>query len=152
MTKHEEMTTLQQIADLIAAAGADSYIAAAFAGCVEMARNNIENDWMLSYKETAEALEAKLIESRRDMDGMQVQIEKAEKRAISQEDATRCFRLARMAVDRESKALDKAAADIIEHAENPSSREFRDAVADHRFRVNAVEELSGLSERLKNLF
>jgi len=46
MTKQQERETLNKISDLIAAAGPDSYIGMAFAGCVEMVAENIENDFV----------------------------------------------------------------------------------------------------------
>lgn len=52
MTKQEERQTLAKIEKLIASAGADSYIGMAFAGCVEMARDNIENDFGNSMQES----------------------------------------------------------------------------------------------------
>lgn len=53
MTKTAERELLTKIQKLIDSAGADSYIAAAFDGCVELAENNIENDFCESWKERA---------------------------------------------------------------------------------------------------
>lgn len=60
MTKNEEKQTLEKIEKLIAAAGPDSYIGMAFEGCVEMAWNNIENDFGNSPKQSIEHLRATL--------------------------------------------------------------------------------------------
>ena len=49
MTKNEERKVLEQIDKLIASTGEDSYISMAFAGCVLMAYENIENDWGCNY-------------------------------------------------------------------------------------------------------
>lgn len=54
MTKQEERNLLKKIEKLIAEAGEDSYIGTAFAGCVQMAETNIENDWACSYQNTIE--------------------------------------------------------------------------------------------------
>lgn len=45
MTKAEELKVLEKIDALIKSAGEDSYIAMTFAGIVDVARTNIENDW-----------------------------------------------------------------------------------------------------------
>ena len=45
MTKTEELNVLEQINELIASAGSDSYIGMTFAGVVEMCRENIVNDF-----------------------------------------------------------------------------------------------------------
>ena len=48
MTKQQEREALERIKNILADAGADSYIGMAFAGCVEDAESNIENDWALT--------------------------------------------------------------------------------------------------------
>lgn len=45
MTKQEEREALKKIEKIIKAAGPDSYIGIAFAGCCEIAADNIENDF-----------------------------------------------------------------------------------------------------------
>ena len=45
MTKQQERNTLAQIEKLINEAGEDSYIGMAFEGCVQMAHENIDNDF-----------------------------------------------------------------------------------------------------------
>lgn len=52
MTKNDEKRILEQIFNLINATGKDSYISAAFAGCYEIAKSNIENDFMNSMQES----------------------------------------------------------------------------------------------------
>ena len=54
MTKQEERAALAKIEKIIKAAGPDSYIGMAFAGCCEIAADNIENDFGNSLKYTAE--------------------------------------------------------------------------------------------------
>lgn len=45
MTKTEELKVLEQINELIASTGQDSYISMTFAGIVDVCRNNIVNDF-----------------------------------------------------------------------------------------------------------
>lgn len=54
MTKDEEREVLKKIKALIDSTGSDSYIEAAFDGCVELAEENIANDFMTSFKERSE--------------------------------------------------------------------------------------------------
>ena len=54
MTKDQEREVLKKIKALIDSTGSDSYIEAAFAGCCEIAADNIENDFMTSLKDRAE--------------------------------------------------------------------------------------------------
>lgn len=60
MTKEQEKATLDKIAKLIASAGPDSYISVAFEGCVQLAKDNIANDWGCSMKSRAESAEYKV--------------------------------------------------------------------------------------------
>lgn len=53
-TKQQEREALDKIAEIIKGLGQDSYIAAAFDGCLDMAEDNIGNDFMCSMKSRAE--------------------------------------------------------------------------------------------------
>ena len=53
-TKDEERQALEKIKKIISALGEDSYIGFAFDGCVDLALENIENDFASSYKAKAE--------------------------------------------------------------------------------------------------
>lgn len=56
-TKEQERKALVQIREIVDGLGKDSYVAAAFDGCFGIAGSNIENDFMCSMKEKAEAAE-----------------------------------------------------------------------------------------------
>ena len=57
-TKDEERKVLEQIRRLIdGISGTDSYIGAALEGCLEIAEENIRNDWLCSMKQKFEAAE-----------------------------------------------------------------------------------------------
>ena len=50
-SKDQERKVLEQITKLINSLGEDSYCGCAFAGCVEMAKDNIENDFCNSWQD-----------------------------------------------------------------------------------------------------
>lgn len=54
MTKQEERAALAKIEKILKAAGPDSYIGMAFAGCCEIAADNIENDFGNSLQQSVE--------------------------------------------------------------------------------------------------
>lgn len=54
MSKDQEREVLNKIKKLIDSTGSDSYISAAFDGCIDLATTNIDNDWCMSFKEAAE--------------------------------------------------------------------------------------------------
>ena len=62
MTKQEERAALAKIEKIIKAAGPDSYIGMAFAGCCEIAADNIENDFGESMQARVFAREKELRE------------------------------------------------------------------------------------------
>lgn len=62
MTKSEELELLKKIENIIREAGPESYISGTFAGVVELAADNIKNDFMCNYKESYEAEQKKVAE------------------------------------------------------------------------------------------
>ena len=67
MTKDEEREVLKKIKKLIDSTGADSYIEAAFAGCCEIAEDNIDCDFMTSLKDRAEEANKREAAARLDL-------------------------------------------------------------------------------------
>ena len=66
MTKQQEREALSRIENILADAGADSYIGMAFAGCVGLAEDNIGNDFGCSMKDRAEFAERKAKEAQEE--------------------------------------------------------------------------------------
>lgn len=75
MTKQQEREALERIKNILADAGADSYIGMAFAGCVEDAESNIENDWVLSMAGRWQSAEQKLEAVKAEADGLRAERE-----------------------------------------------------------------------------
>lgn len=72
-TKQQERDTLEKIRKMVEQLGPDSYLAAAFEGCFDLAAANIDNDWACSMADRARRaekraaeLEDKLAESVKD--------------------------------------------------------------------------------------
>lgn len=57
-TKADERKVLDQIQALLLTIDPTGYVNTAFEGCVDVARENIENDFACSYKQRAESAEA----------------------------------------------------------------------------------------------
>ena len=74
-TKQQEREALNKITAIIKELGEDSYIAAAFDGCLDVAEQNISNDFMCSMKERAEGAQKEvanlLAENRKQADSLQ---------------------------------------------------------------------------------
>lgn len=79
MTKQEERAALAKIEKIIKAAGPDSYIGMAFAGCCEIAADNIENDFGCSMKQRYETEREKRLEIEKGYNRLVDKLENAEK-------------------------------------------------------------------------
>lgn len=173
-TKEQEREALAKIKAIVEALGQDSYIATAFDGCFEIAEENIENDFACSMKQRVEAtvvenaklkekiaeLESKLVESEKDYEAAHeaallvakeknAEIARLQAMVISPDDMTDVQQLVkdRMAED-EMKAT-QAASEIVEHAEDPASNEFQNAVRMHRAYIASVDYTKSLMDRLR---
>ena len=62
--KEEERKALNKLKKIVEGLGENSYIAAAFDGCFEIAESNIENDFCCSMKQKAEVAEKMESEAR----------------------------------------------------------------------------------------
>lgn len=71
ISKDDERKALEKIRKIIDDLGADSYVAAAFDGCFEMAEQNIENDWACSLKSEVESLQLQNEELHREIGKLQ---------------------------------------------------------------------------------
>jgi hypothetical protein len=64
-TKEQERETLSKIKQMVEELGPQSYLAAAFEGCFDVAEQNIEDDFACSMKQRAETAEQQLAYNRR---------------------------------------------------------------------------------------
>ena len=72
-TKEQERKALAQIRKIVEGLGEDSYVGTAFEGCVEVAEQNIENDWACSYKQQIESLEGRIESQAKDIEHLREQ-------------------------------------------------------------------------------
>ena len=77
MTKAEESKLLEKIADLIEQAGDDSYIGKAFEGCYLIAKENIDNVFMDSWKDRAERRQSEMLKCREMADQYKEELDAA---------------------------------------------------------------------------
>lgn len=93
-TKEQERKALEQIAEIIRkAGGADSYIGKAFEGCIEMAQENIDNDFWNSWKEKYGCVMTKATEK---LTALEDENKALKKRA---EDAERLYNMTQQTAD-----------------------------------------------------
>lgn len=172
-TKDQEREALEKIKAILDTLGLDSYVGTAFEGCLEIAEENIENDFAFSMKQRVEAavvensrlkervkeLEDKLAESEKDYeaahaaahlvaDEKDAEISRLKDMVLSDDDLTDCIQMARETAYGYLLEMEKAAASVVELAEDPTSPEFVQAVKDHRNAKTSKEYAEGLADRL----
>jgi len=165
-TKEQERKALEQIRKIVDGLGPDSYIATAFDGCFEIAEENIENDFACSMKQRVEAVvvenaklrdKIKMLElDKRDLrlaikkekEDSSVRETALQEKVLSDDDLCDCQQLVSDHISTYRAELNEAAERIIDLADNPASKEFQDAVRDHRNAKTNVEYCNGLLERI----
>lgn len=165
-TKQQERDALAAIKKMVEELGPQSYLATAFEGCFEDAEANIENDFGDSYKRRCESLERKLDEADETIEQMKNDIkllssaleneraltkslyQRIEQETVSTTDLAHLAKLAEKDLAEAEQRRDEAAQKIVAYADNPTSEEFRQAVADHR---NAQASVEAKKERLARL-
>lgn len=152
-TKAQERKALEQIKKIIEGLGEDSYIGMALEGCLEIAQQNIDNDWGCSMKQRAESAESKVAGLMQEVKDLRDALNRTEERAEVREQELRedCDALnerieklrkdkfeAKAEAQREHKEVTVAGADGQEVTRNFSQVKFFNSNG-FRF-INVVEE------------
>lgn len=173
-TKGQEREALAKIKEIVDGLGPDSYIGTALEGCLEIAEENIENDFACSMKQRVEAsvvensrlkakiaeLEDKLAESEKDYEvaheaallmaeEKNAEIARLQAMVLSPDDMTDVQQLVKDRLAEDEMKATQAAAEIVEHAEEPTSNEFISAVKLHRAYIASVDYTKSLMDRLQ---
>jgi len=172
-SKRNERETLEIIRQLVADLGEQSYLATAFEGCFEDAESNIENDFGDSWKRRAESLERELktaqdeiknlreqlVESQKDWEAAHAanheladlkdaEIKTLQAKVLSPDDLEDIRQLLSDRATEADEAATKAASEIVKYADQPESKEFKQAVADHRNYAGEAEYTRNILERV----
>lgn len=156
-TKRNERETLEVIRQMVADLGPQSYLATAFEGCFEIAEQTIEFDFADSMKGRLESAEKKLqdekdaheatkksLESKlraaqvgideliQKDDERKAAMEKIAARTHSADDLEDFHQLLDDRIAESEESAEKAAQEIVKYAEDPTRKEFGQAVTDHR--------------------
>lgn len=149
-TKEQERKALARIKKIIDEVSegnpTNSYIGMAFEGCIEDAEQNIENDWGLSWKQRAEAAEARVRQLEGNVDTLNARIkgmegdlqfaqkyaEKLESHHLNEDDLMDYKNMLRREIERSTAIMNQAAQTIVDNADNPLDVAFVEAVSTHR--------------------
>lgn len=172
-SKRNERETLEIIRQMVADLGPDSYLATAFEGCFDDAESNIENDFgdsmsrrwkysesqLESAKEEIKELKERLEESKKDWeaahaaaheisDQKDAEIAALQAQILSPDDMEDIRQLLRDRATEADEKAKEAAAEIVEHADDPAGKEFQNAVKMHRNYTWEAEYTRNLLERV----
>ena len=164
-TKEQERKALDQIRKIMASLGEDSYVATAFEGCIEIAEQNIENDFACSMKQRAESAEKQIEILRADngnilkamskkdgeIESLKKQVGNLEERIIGAADIAEMRKMVFDARCEAEKEMEATAAEIVKLADNPMSEEFRMAVKGNRAANAKAIHMKMLDARLADV-
>jgi len=146
VTKEQERKALAKIEAILAELGEDSYVGMAMKGVIDDAKQNIENDWGMSYYDRWEESEKKLARAKAEMAEQFARAEELEKRCVLLQAAVMTVDemgdIAGLIADHRYVCFDeknRTAEKIVEFAEEPQGLAFKEAVANNR-RAAANEE------------
>lgn len=137
VTKEQERKALEQIEKIVSALGADSYIATAFDGCFEDARENIENDFALCMKDRYETERKRAEDLQAEVDRLKADLRK--EKEVSEE-LGRAIKKSQEQENAEIQAL---------HTE--LQKAITDAKAEKAFRAAEASKKKEAQERVKEL-
>ena len=163
-TKAQERETLEAIKKMVAELGPQSYLATAFEGCFEDAEQNIEDDAAYSMKARLDIQAQRAIELGYEVDRLKDEIKRLEldnrdlraavakakeeasktitslrEQVLSPDDLEDVRQLLEERITESEEKAEKAAQEIVKYAEDPTGKEFAQAVADHRNHTKYAE-------------
>lgn len=164
-TKDQEFKVLARIKKIVAELGEDSYIAAAFDGCFEIAEENIRNDFACSMKQRVDMLTDEyksLSERNADLqasnDALHDRIDRLKEKqeqhtanSLTGEQRKQMISCLNHAIEQLNNTVDYSAQEIIKLADNPNSLDFQKAVANHRAAQETASEYVKLVQRLREI-
>ena len=167
VTKEQERAALEKIRKIVEGLGEYSYVAAAFEGCFEIAKDNIDNDWACSMKQRAESaeqraekLEALSADLRKQLDTTVSEAQKEiayrddrlhhlEQKLVSPKDLDDCITIVKDRMYEEQEAMKRSAEKIVEYADDPNGSQFSSVVRNHREHKRLAEYFEALKDRLE---
>lgn len=168
ITKEQELKALAQIKKIVEGLGEDSYVATAFEGCFEIARDNIDNDWACSMKQRAESaeqiagklqdlnaelrkqLDTTISEAQKEIAYRDDRLHHLEQKLINPKDLDTCITIIKDRMYDEQEAMKRSAEKIVEYADDPNGSQFSSVVRNHREHKRLAEYFEALKDRLEH--
>lgn len=159
-TKEQERAALAKIEKILATVDPDGWLAEAFRGCLDDARQNIENDFVCSYYDRWQHADAKrgealeeLDRTRAELDATRAELEKARAGVLDRGTVAELRQLVLKDENRERRTITAAAETMVEFSDAPQDIAFQDALqacAKARKEAARLEKLAGVLSGLLN--
>lgn len=168
-TKEQERKALEKIRKIVEELGEGSYVGIALEGCLEMAKENIDNDWGLSEKQLADAAAKKVEELEKEVEDLKGRldrerseraedakaaeaiIEATKKKTLSPDDICDFSQLLADKVMELGKEVAAEADKIVSWASEPDADIFKQAVQNHRAADTSLRYYTALLERVNTV-
>lgn len=163
-TKQQEREALEKIKAIVAPLGPRSYVGTALEGCLEDAEVNIENDfgdsmkarWRDAEKRVAQAVK-ETAEAKEELEAVRKHIQTAEDDAnfyrdkvLDSDDLTDITQLIDGHISQLQDMVKASEVAILENAEHPEAKIFKDAVRDRKNLTKDIEYYQALARRVKH--
>lgn len=163
-TKQQEREALEKIKAIVAPLGPRSYVGTALEGCLEDAEVNIENDfgdsmkarWRDAEKRVAQAVK-ETAEAKEELEAVRKHIQTAEDDAnfyrdkvLDSDDLTDITQLIDGHISQLQDMVKASEVAILENAEHPEAKIFKDAVRDRKNLTKDIEYYQALAQRVKH--
>lgn len=163
-TKAQEREALEKIKAIVAQLGPRSYVGTALDGCLEDAEVNIENDFGDSMRARWMEAENRVAQAAREAAAAKEELEAVRKHIQTAEDDVNFYRdkvldsddltdIAQLIDGHISQLRDMVKASevaILENAEHPEAKIFKDAVRDRKNLTKDIEYYQAIAQRVKH--
>lgn len=163
-TKAQEREALEKIKAIVATLGPRSYIGTALDGCLEDAEVNIENDfgdsmrarWQDAEKRVGQALKEtaavkeELAQVRRALQTAEDDANFYRDKVLDSDDLTDITQLIDGHISQLQDMVKASEVAILENAEHPEAKIFKDAVRDRKNLTKDIEYYQALAQRVKH--
>lgn len=148
-TKQQERDALAKIEKILSSIDADGYVNTAFAGCVEDARRNIDEDAAYSERDRANHFNNLVGKLTEEKTALEKELESLRRRALDKNDLTRAGSLTASRLEALQNHLKQYEQTILATCATPECNDFRAAVERRRI---AEKEIADLTEYRNRIF
>lgn len=147
-TKQQERDALAKIEKILKSIDEDGYVNIAFAGCVEDARRNIDEDAAYSAAESAEHYRKIAEALDKEKAALEKELENVRRHALDKSDVTRAGNLTAKRLDWLRSEVKQCEQTILDTCATPECGTFRAAVERRQFAEKEIDELTEFRNRI----